>query len=336
MARFNALLQSLARPPAFQQGLFDAAKGLGATPAMAVAEKERKARQQGMLSGTLALEDAAMKGIATPEMFREYANTMQGYGVSSEDIINTVSGMRQTNAQAAQQNRTTRFVESLGQEYAALLNAGLNVKQIHDQYLGDKKQESIVSLAQQINPDIDPNLASQLTAKDLMEMSENLKTEEGAAQWAEWQKLNPEINSGNRQSAIEAALAAHGAKAPKIVADLEATQLNNKAKREGKKSLSVIVTMKQDAAMFDLPGMSSASKVQSRNLPVDQNGNLTKEAQDWLEAHATTAMVSDTGEIWNPKPKPEPDEPDPEGLGATLGQVASGLINKLVGNELKE
>ena len=50
MAKFNALLRSLARPPAFQQGLFDAARGIGATPVMLgaqrQAEEERQRQQQ--------------------------------------------------------------------------------------------------------------------------------------------------------------------------------------------------------------------------------------------------------------------------------------------------
>lgn len=48
MARFNALLQSLARPPEFQQGLFEAAKGIGMTPMLAEQEKLRKERMAKM------------------------------------------------------------------------------------------------------------------------------------------------------------------------------------------------------------------------------------------------------------------------------------------------
>ena len=46
MARFDALLQSLARPPAFQQGLFDAARGIGATPVMLGAQRQAAQRKQ--------------------------------------------------------------------------------------------------------------------------------------------------------------------------------------------------------------------------------------------------------------------------------------------------
>ena len=46
MARFNALLQSLARPPAFQQGLFDAARGIGATPVMLGAQRRAEEERQ--------------------------------------------------------------------------------------------------------------------------------------------------------------------------------------------------------------------------------------------------------------------------------------------------
>ena len=46
MARFNALLQSLVQPPAFQEGLFEAAKGIGMSPVLAKAEQERKQQMQ--------------------------------------------------------------------------------------------------------------------------------------------------------------------------------------------------------------------------------------------------------------------------------------------------
>jgi len=62
MARFNALLQSLARPPAFQQGLFDAAKGIGMSPMLATVEKERKKQQaqfQAMIGGVPTLQKIA-------------------------------------------------------------------------------------------------------------------------------------------------------------------------------------------------------------------------------------------------------------------------------------
>ena len=62
MARFNALLQSLARPPEFQQGLFEAAKGLGMTPMLAEQEKLRKEQQaqfQAMIGGPPTLQKIA-------------------------------------------------------------------------------------------------------------------------------------------------------------------------------------------------------------------------------------------------------------------------------------
>lgn len=62
MARFNALLQSLARPPEFQQGLFEAAKGIGMAPMLAKVDKQRKEEQaqlQGMLGGAPTLQKIA-------------------------------------------------------------------------------------------------------------------------------------------------------------------------------------------------------------------------------------------------------------------------------------
>lgn len=63
MARFNALLQSLARPPAFQQGLFDAAKGIGATPVM-LEEQKRAEEERQRISAVI---DAGTKGITAAQ-----------------------------------------------------------------------------------------------------------------------------------------------------------------------------------------------------------------------------------------------------------------------------
>lgn len=339
MAKFSeTFLQGLLQPT-YQQGLFETAKNIGMTPGLMMAEKQRKAEQErrskGILGGTMGIQQAAQSGMLTEEMLRGYAGSMQGLNVPNEQILKTVSDLRTVNQQAKETNRAANFVKSLGSEYEAQYSAGLSLKDVYDRYLEDNQQNSISVLARQLDPDLSEEMASNLSSSDLMDLYNARKTEGGAAKWAKWQGQNPEINDSNRNAAIEAAVAAHGADAPRVVADLEAKQLEIKAKREGKKSLSVLITMNSSSAFagLDIVG-GSKTQVVTRNLPVDESGKLTKEAKSWLEAHASTAMVQDTGQIWNPSPN---STEDGTLLGAPSGQNGgdgSTTLGTLVGPEV--
>ena len=78
MARFNALLQSLARPPAFQQGLFDAAKGIGATPVMLT--EQRKLEQERQDRDAFSEELLAAAGDPN-----KIGNVLTAYGAKFDD-----------------------------------------------------------------------------------------------------------------------------------------------------------------------------------------------------------------------------------------------------------
>lgn len=306
----------------------------GAAPGVIKRREEQERKDKGILGGTLAAQQMASQGMFTPEATHAFADKMYQFGVDPNQILQQTAQLRELSAQASQQNKTENFVNSLGEEYQAQFNAGFSLKEVHSAYLKNAQQDSIVSLAQELDPTLSAELAAQMTSKDLMELYESRKEKGGVQAWTSWIESNSEINNSNRQEAIAAAVAAFGAEAPKKVADLEAKQLDIRAKREGKKSMSVIITMKQDAALFEVPGMGgSGSKIQARNLPVGDDGQLTQEAKDWLQAHATTAIVSDTNETWSPDPEPPPPPPPGEG---TLGQLAPGLVDSLVNAEMKE
>jgi len=335
VARFSqTFLQGLLQPT-YQQGLFEAAKGLGQTPGIMriqQQQKEEKERiEKGILGGTMAVQKAAQAGTLDEQMLREYAGSMQGLGMSTEDILKSVNTLQSTNQQAAQQNKTKNFVESLGEDYAAQYAAGIDLKSVYSQFLSDTQQKSIADLAVSIDPTLDPELAGQMSGSDLVRLYENKKETNGARVWAEWINKNSEINDDNRASAVQAAASAFGAEAPKKVADLEAVQLNNKSKKEGKKSVPVIITMKESSAFagIDLMG-GPKQQITTKNLPVNPDGTLSDAAEKWLEAHASSAMVQDTGEKWKPKSNTESKDniilggntPSGQGgEGSTLGQI---------------
>jgi hypothetical protein len=103
MARFSqAFLQGLLQPT-YQQGLFEAARGVGQTPGIMRMQQEREARQKGILGGTLALQRMAEAGEITPEILKEYSGSMQALGVDPEDILRTSSEARATSRGAVDQ-----------------------------------------------------------------------------------------------------------------------------------------------------------------------------------------------------------------------------------------
>jgi hypothetical protein len=104
MARFSqAFLQGLLQPT-YQQGLFEAARGLGQTPGVMRMQREDEKRQKGILGGTLALEQMAAEGQIDEQMLKDYAGSMRGLGVETTDILATTAAARETSKVAVKEN----------------------------------------------------------------------------------------------------------------------------------------------------------------------------------------------------------------------------------------
>lgn len=337
MPKFSdALLRGMLTSTLPEQ-VYSTAYSMGQAPRVRQARKEEEERNKGILGGTLAAQQMAREGTFTPEVARDFAGSLQGLGVDPNQILERTGQLQELNTRAAQQNRTQNFVKSLGEEYEAQLAAGFSLKDIHSAYLKDAQQGSIVALAQQIDPTISAELAEQMTSKDLMELYESKKEEAGTQAWASWINDNPEINNSNRQEAITAAVAAFGAEAPKKVADLEAKQLEIRAKREGDKSVPVLITMKSNSAFSGLDALGGGkTQITVKNLPVGANGKLSDDAKNWLEAHADSAMVQDTGESWKTSTPKKDLDSGQGGDGTTLSQVAPGLVQSLVNTQMQD
>lgn len=358
MARFSRTFLQGMLNPAMQQPLFDAAKSIGQTPGLMTMmrqEKEKKEkRDKGLLSGTFDIQQAAQQGNLTPERLKSYSEDMRNLDVPVQNILTNITNLQRLDLESKERLRNERqstaaktFIDSLGEEYASLYAASGDFDSVYTQYLDNTRQSNIATLAQQLDPSISDDLASNMTSSDLVNLYESKKEDKGAQKWAKWQGTNPEINDSNRQQAIEAAVAAHGKNAPKIVADLEAQQIKNKAEREGDKSVSVLITMKSNSAFSGIDALGAGKKqIITKSLPVDAQGKLSVDAKNWLEAHAQTAMVQDTGETWPAGGAKNTSTTVNVGGGGgsqtnkttssvTLGNLAPDLITNLSNLELK-
>tara|TARA_Y100000004_G_C8927146_1_gene418129 strand:- start:426 stop:1448 length:1023 start_codon:yes stop_codon:yes gene_type:complete len=340
MASFaNQFIQGLMNPT-YQQGLFTAAQAAGSFPRRQKEAEEKEKKEKGILSGNLAVQQAAQQGQLSSEMLKSYSGNMQNLGMSPEAILKQIKELQKINATAQQQGKKNDYIESLGPEYVALYEASGDFKTVYNQYIEDNKQDSIVALAQQLDPSLSDDLASNMTSSDLVNLYESKKKDKGAQKWAKWQGDNPQITDDNRQQAIEAAVTAHGKDAPKVVADLEAKQLKNRAEKEGDKSVSVLITMKSNSAFSGLDALGGGkTQITVKNLPVNDDGKLSDDAKNWLEAHAASAMVQDTGESW-PVVETSTFSTPPEvqgGEGTTLSQLLSPeLQKKLINTQMQD
>tara|TARA_Y100001937_G_scaffold101949_1_gene140019 strand:- start:3142 stop:4467 length:1326 start_codon:yes stop_codon:yes gene_type:complete len=114
MSKFNALLRSLARPPAFQQGLFDAARGIGATPVMLEAQRQAEEKKQ-MLSTLL---NAAVDPAATSATLTETSRSLMN--IDKELGLQVAAQAKEA---ALEEERTRKF----GERRDALINTATNL-----------------------------------------------------------------------------------------------------------------------------------------------------------------------------------------------------------------
>lgn len=115
MARFNALLQSLAQPPAAQQGLFEAARGLGMTPGLMASEKQRKEQQQ-KLADTYG---AAIAPDATSQQMTQAAQQLLQAG-KVEEAMALAEQARKAQARAAKEAQLQTLRESIAESASSL------------------------------------------------------------------------------------------------------------------------------------------------------------------------------------------------------------------------
>ena len=111
MAKFSqTFLQGLLQP-SYQQGLFEAARGIGMTPGLMRQQKEQDRRDKGMMGGTLAAQQAAAEGRFDTETMKAYIGSMQGLGMSSEDLLKTIPTLQTANQAGVVNNSQNKLVD---------------------------------------------------------------------------------------------------------------------------------------------------------------------------------------------------------------------------------
>lgn len=115
MAKFSqAFLKGLLQP-SYQQGLFEAARGIGMAPGLTALNRkqkeERERREKGMMGGMLAAQQAASEGRFDTETMQSYIGSMRGLGVPTKDIMETLSALQQTQQAGVLNNKQNQLVD---------------------------------------------------------------------------------------------------------------------------------------------------------------------------------------------------------------------------------
>ena len=84
-------------------------------------------------------------------------------------------------AQAKQ--KTKQYVESLGEQAVAEYEAGVPLSDIRKDYFSRQEQKSLQAIAESAGLDIDPELAGQLTGKEIYDLMESKKEATSDRDW---------------------------------------------------------------------------------------------------------------------------------------------------------
>ena len=115
MARFNALLQSLVQAPQAYQGLFEAGRGLGMTPGLMQAEKQRQEQQQKLAD----IYGSAIAPDATSQQMTQAAQQLLQAG-KVEEAMALAEQAREAQARAAKEAQLQTLRESLAESASSL------------------------------------------------------------------------------------------------------------------------------------------------------------------------------------------------------------------------
>ena len=192
MAKFNALLQSLARPPAFQQGLFDAARGIGATPVMLGAQRQAEDERQRLaniysvaLNPTASSSDVTEAAIKAAEIDPALAIQLSGIAqnrLTAEQNRRTARQEQQRKRAERTQARTTESIEE-GQKLIQLERAKAIATNRGEDGTDDSKENFRSLLASElITPEQYIGLALKPKSKNTTIKVEEVVGEDGKAQ----------------------------------------------------------------------------------------------------------------------------------------------------------
>ena len=152
MAKFSdTFIQGLLNP-SYSQGLFEAAKGVGQAPALMHQQKQRQQREKGMMGGMLAAQQAAAEGRFDPETMKAYMGSMQGLGVPSQDIMQTLPTLQQANQASVVNNKQNQLVDlqqQLNEQAQILLESDDRSRKEAANYQIDSIEEQMVTIGKE-------------------------------------------------------------------------------------------------------------------------------------------------------------------------------------------
>lgn len=308
MATFGRSFLQSATQPAYLEGLFTAAAGLGSAPRRRREEEERQERL-GMLRSLSPL-DAAQYRIDTAKTEQELLAGQQALQTAKtaerEDLmrkggesINAMVNMLITETDPARINMIEKGIREVAGR------SGRNVAAIENQLVNIRRQKTTEAQEQEYNtffdtyvPDDKKEEYRGLTKAQILSKLDAERDVNKAKEWATW-RTNNKITNENRQEAINLAVEVFGSRAAEEVASLEANQLNAELRGRKKK---VIVTYQGDGD--PLLGIPGKMKTKTQDITLDENGKVPERFEDMWQDTATSVTGIDFDYVWGPDPIP--------------------------------
>ena len=306
MATFGKDFVRSATQPAYLQGLFTAAQGLGSMPRRR-REEEEKQERLGMLRNLSPVE-AAQYRINTAKTEQELLAGQQALQTAKtadrEDLmrrggesINAMVGMLITETDPTRVDMIEKGIREVAGR------SGRNVAAIENQLVNIRRQKTTEAQEQEYNtffdtyvPDDKKEEYRGLTKAQILAKLDSERDVNKAREWANW-RTNNKINNENRQEAINLAVEVFGSRAAEEVASLEANQLNAELKGRKKK---VIVTYQGDADPF--LGTPGKKKTKTQDITLDEDGKVPQRFEDMWKDTATSVTGVDFDYVWSPDP----------------------------------
>ena len=110
MAKYaESFIQGLMNPT-YQQGLFTAAQSAGSFPRRQREADEKKRQDKGQMGGILAAQQAASEGRFDPETQKAFMGSMEGLGMSSENLLRILPSLQTANQAGIEKNNQKKLV----------------------------------------------------------------------------------------------------------------------------------------------------------------------------------------------------------------------------------
>ena len=152
MAKFSQTFLQGILNPTYQQGLFDVARSVGQAPALMRQQEQRQQREKGMMGGMLAAQQAAAEGRFDPETMKAYMGSMQGLGVPSQDIMQTLPTLQQANQASVVNNKQNQLVglqQQLNEQAQILLESDDRSRKEAANFQIDSIEEQMVNIGKE-------------------------------------------------------------------------------------------------------------------------------------------------------------------------------------------